>query len=44
MTPGSPHLQRPPATPRVLALVGALLWGALECVALWRSGWARRPK
>ena len=29
--------------PRLLALGGALLWGALEFVALWRSRWTRRP-
>jgi hypothetical protein len=27
---------------RPLALGGALLWGLLELLALWRSRWARR--
>jgi hypothetical protein len=35
---------RPLGTPRLLALGGALLWGALEFVALWRSRWAQRVK
>lgn len=36
--------QRPLGAPRLLALGGALLWGALEFVALWRSRWAQRTK
>jgi len=41
----SNHLShRPLAAPRLLALGSALLWGALECVALWRSRWTRRAK
>ena len=41
---GTPLPQRPIAAPRLLALGGALLWGALEFVALWRSRWTRRAK
>jgi hypothetical protein len=33
---------RPINAPRLLALGGALLWGALEFVALWRSRWTQR--
>jgi hypothetical protein len=28
----------------LLALGGALLWGALELIALWRPRWTPRPK
>jgi hypothetical protein len=34
--------QRPLATPRWLALGGALAWGALELIALWRSRWTQQ--
>jgi hypothetical protein len=36
--------QRPLGAPRLLAIGSALLWGALEFVALWRSRWAQRTK
>ena len=32
---------RPPL--RLLALVGAVLWGLVELVALWRSRWVGPP-
>jgi len=37
-----PH--RPIHAPRLLALGGALLWGALELIALWRPRWTPRAK
>jgi hypothetical protein len=40
----NPLSQRAAHAPRLFALGGALLWGALECVALWRSRWARHTK
>jgi hypothetical protein len=41
---GHPLPQRPIRAPRLLALGGALLWGALELIALWRPRWTPRPK
>ena len=35
---------RPAHAPRLLALGGALLWGAVEFVALWRSSWTHSGK
>jgi hypothetical protein len=35
---------RPLGAPRLLAIGGALLWGALEFVALWRSRWVSRVR
>ena len=35
---------RPAHAPRLLALGGALLWGAVEFVALWRSSWTHTAK
>jgi len=35
-------VHRRTAPHRPLALGGALLWGLLELMALWRSRWARR--
>jgi hypothetical protein len=44
MNLSNPLPQRPLAAPRLLALGGALLWGALEFIALWRSRWTQRAK
>ena len=37
--PLPPH---PINAPRLLALGSAVLWGALEIIALWRSRWTQR--
>lgn len=37
-------MQRKLAIPSVLAIGGAVLWGLVEFMALWRSRWAARAK
>lgn len=44
MNLGHPLPPRAIHAPRLLALGSAMLWGALEIVALWRSRWTRRAK
>jgi hypothetical protein len=36
------HATRSAPPFRPLALAGALLWGAVEVIALWRSRWGAR--
>jgi len=41
---GNNPLPQRPIRARLLALGGALLWGALELIALWRPRWTPRAK
>jgi hypothetical protein len=37
-------MQRKLIAPSALAIGGAVLWGMVEFVALWRSRWSQRLK